>query len=866
MAGLGADDFSVHSSYQDTERPRERPAAQEPRAVIKDYESLDYDRCYNKPYDSLLNRLGQGHSAAKLEAIKWIVTFLIGFLTAMVALFIDVVVKHLSTLKFHTVDQSIQQCGQEGCLAVSLIYLLLFNVGFVIIASALVVYEPVAGGSGIPEIKSYLNGVKVPRVARLLSLVAKAVGVLFSVAGGLFVGKEGPMIHSGAIIGAGVPQFQSLAFRKINFKYSFFRTDRDKRDFVSGGAAAGVAAAFGAPIGGVLFSLEEGSSFWNQALTWRTFFCSMAATFSLNFFLSGLDSNSWGYFYLPGLIDFGEFKCQSSTNKGCTLWGAADLLIFIVMGCVGGLLGGLFNGINRALTVYRMKHVQKKRKFVRILEAILVIMTTTTVAFVAAMTLGDCRKMPHATGESLGGAEINSTVRTYFCQAGYYNDMATLFFNPQEVAIKQLFHQAGTFSIPSLGIFFICFFLLACWTYGVAVPSGLFVPSLLCGAAYGRFVASILETVFGYKSVYSGTYALIGAAALLGGIVRMTISLTVILIESTNEISYGLPIMIVLMVAKWVGDLFNKGIYDIHIDLKEVPFLEWETPADVAKLKARDIVEPRRLSVVFPQTRVASLVKILKTTAHGAFPVVSLLGSEVESQSLMSFENHKENDQVDSFVNDEPDFPRESQMEDMADINFRRRSVKFEGIILRSHIAMVLKRQAWSPDGRGGLRLMSRGSCNGATDSTSVSAHPPPANLDPRKPPDFTNVEGSGKGHVETPLSAAPNTCPDVLASAEVPEQPASNATVAPPMTPSSPEQPCCREAHPTPDHGATQGYGVHVYTPTPDTLDDSETLVKQPFSVSSHGMDLENQPLETGGGSLSRSMHLLSGALPVPQ
>lgn len=55
-----------------------------------------------------------------------------------------------------------------------------------------------------------------------------------------------------------------------------------------------------------------------------------------------------------------------------------------------------------------------------------------------------------------------------------------------------------------------------------------------------------------HMQIYSGTFALIGAAAFLGGVVRMTISLTVILIESTNEITYGLPIMITLMVGKQI--------------------------------------------------------------------------------------------------------------------------------------------------------------------------------------------------------------------------------------------------------------------------------------------------------------------------
>ncbi|XP_077407329.1 H(+)/Cl(-) exchange transporter 6 isoform X1 [Vanacampus margaritifer] len=588
----------------------------------KDYESLDYDRCVSEPFVEILEGM-DNKKAKNYEALRWVMVFAIGASVGLLGLFVDYFVHFFTKLKFSLVGYSVEECSEKGCLPLSLLELLAFNMTFIFIASVLVLIEPLAAGSGIPEIKSYLNGVKIPGIVRLQTFLCKAVGVVFSVAGGLFVGKEGPMIHSGAIVGAGLPQFQSITFKRIQLNFPFFRSDRDKRDFVSAGAAAGVAAAFGAPIGGTLFSLEEGSSFWNQALTWKVLFCSMSATFTLNFFRSGINFNKWGSFQLPGLLNFGEFKC-SDGDKNCHLWTAVDLAFFVLMGLVGGLLGALFNCMNKNLSKYRMRHIHPKAKFIRVLESLLVAMVTTVVVFAASMLLGECRDLYSPTGHNNTlsvGEDINSTLRQYFCSNKTYNDMATLFFNPQEAAIHQLFHQDGTFSPVTLSVFFLLYFLLACWTYGVSVPSGLFVPSLLCGAAFGRLVANILKVKLG-MDIYAGTFALIGAAAFLGGVVRMTISLTVILIESTNEITYGLPIMITLMVAKWTGDLFNKGIYDIHIQLKGVPLLEWETEVELDKLTASDIMEPN-LTYVYPHTRVQSLVSILRTTIYHAFPVVT---------------------------------------------------------------------------------------------------------------------------------------------------------------------------------------------------------------------------------------------------
>jgi chloride channel 7 len=76
------------------------------------------------------------------------------------------------------------------------------------------------------------------------------------------VGKEGPMVHTGACIASFLGQGGS---RKYGLTFSWlrlFKNDRDRRDMITCGAAAGVAAAFRSPVGGVLFALEEAASWY----------------------------------------------------------------------------------------------------------------------------------------------------------------------------------------------------------------------------------------------------------------------------------------------------------------------------------------------------------------------------------------------------------------------------------------------------------------------------------------------------------------------------------------------------------------------------------------------------------------------------
>ncbi|XP_017313546.1 H(+)/Cl(-) exchange transporter 7 isoform X2 [Ictalurus punctatus] len=585
------------------------------------YESLDYDNSENQLFLDEERRMSH-MSFRCLEISRWFICGLIGILTGLIACFIDVVVEKLAGLKYDVVKENIEKFTEDGGLSVSLILWVVLNSAFVMFGAIIVAFiEPIAAGSGIPQIKCYLNGVKVPRVVRLKTLLVKVCGVICSVAGGLAVGKEGPMIHSGAVVAAGVSQGRSTSLKRDLKIFEYFRRDTEKRDFVSAGAAAGVSAAFGAPVGGVLFSLEEGASFWNQMLTWRIFFASMISTFTLNFFMSCY-KGKLGELSNPGLINFGGFTLES------VQYSIYEIPLFIIMGAIGGLLGALFNVLNYWLTIFRIRYVH--RRCLQVMEAMLVAAVSATVSFTMIYFSTDCQPLKDSSQEySL----------QLFCADGEYNAMATAFFNTPEKSVRSLFHSPpGTYNVQTLGLFTLTYFFLACWTYGLAVSAGVFIPSLLIGAAWGRLFGILLSLVFPSKiTIWTdpGKYALMGAAAQLGGIVRMTLSLTVILVEATGNVTYGLPIMLVLMTAKIVGDYFIEGLYDVHIKLQSVPFLHWEAPATSHWLTAREVMSSpvtcfRRVE------KVGTIVDVLSamSTNHNGFPVIMQAGTDDEPGKL----------------------------------------------------------------------------------------------------------------------------------------------------------------------------------------------------------------------------------------
>ena len=168
---------------------------------------------------------------------------------------------------------------------------------------------------------------------------------------------------------------------------------------------------------------------------------------------------------------------------------------------------------------------------------------------------------------------------------------------------------------------------MAAYTAGSFVPAGLFVPCLVAGAGFGRLIGHLLNVMFSGFVADSGTYALIGAAAVMGGMSRMTIAGTVIILEACGNSNYLLPLMITFAAARYTGNAINDGMYDMQMKSRKYPFLEGNLKSlgilnyhPVSEIMSNPVVQFRDFE------EVVTIYTALKTSTHNGFPIVGADG------------------------------------------------------------------------------------------------------------------------------------------------------------------------------------------------------------------------------------------------
>ncbi|KAI0841598.1 chloride channel [Hypoxylon sp. FL0890] len=469
-------------------------------------------------------------------------------------------------------------------------FFLLLSVTFALCAGFLVKeYAIYAKHSGIPEIKTVLGGFVMRRFLGGWTLVTKSLGLCLAVASGMWLGKEGPLVH----VACCCANLFIKLFPNIN------TNEARKREVLSAAAASGISVAFGSPIGGVLFSLEQLSYYFPDKTMWQSFVCAMTAAVVLQAF-----------------DPFRSGKLVLYQVKFSTGWHGFEVIPFAFLGILGGIYGGLFIKANM-----RVAQWKKSTSWLPgpLTQVIIVALLTALINY------------PNFYMRAQSSELVSSL----------FSDCALVLDDPFSLCKK----GAATASTIVLLLFAaVLGFFLASITFGLQIPAGIILPSMAIGALSGRAVGIIMEiwqhnhpNFFAFSTcepdrpcVNPGVYAMIGAAATLAGVTRMTVTIVVIMFELTGALTYVLPIMVAVMLSKWVGDAFSRrGIYESWIHFNEYPFLdsgdEGGGAQHVPDIPASQIMTRIEDLVVLTATghTIASLRGVLESCDYRGFPVVS---------------------------------------------------------------------------------------------------------------------------------------------------------------------------------------------------------------------------------------------------
>lgn len=346
-------------------------------------------------------------------------------------------------------------------------------------------FAPEAGGSGIPEIEGAMEEMRPVRWWRVIPV--KFIGGLGTLGAGMVLGREGPMVQMGGNSGRMVVDIFRL------------RSPEARHSLLATGAAAGLSAAFNAPLAGILFVIEEMRSQFRYSLV------SIKAVFV------GVITSTIVYRYFNGehaVIDVGKM----SEVPLDTLW------LYLVLGIIFGAIGVMFNAlIFRTQDMFMRFHGGDWRKLV----------------LIGGLLGGMCGLLALIHGEAVGGGFALIPIAA-----------------------------AGNFSIGMLLFIFIARVITTLLCFGSGAPGGIFAPMLALGTILGTAFGLSCAHFFPQYGIEAGTFAIAGMGALFAASVRAPLTGIVLVLEMTDNYQLILPMIVTCLGATLIAQFMGgKPLY-----------------------------------------------------------------------------------------------------------------------------------------------------------------------------------------------------------------------------------------------------------------------------------------------------------------
>lgn len=341
-------------------------------------------------------------------------------------------------------------------------------------------FAPEAGGSGIPEIEGAMEEMRPVRWWRVIPV--KFIGGLGTLGAGMVLGREGPMVQMGGNSGRMIVDIFRL------------RSPEARHSLLATGAAAGLSAAFNAPLAGILFVIEEMRSQFRYSLV------SIKAVFI------GVITSTIVYRYFNGeraIIEVGKLS-DAPLN---TLW------LYLLLGIIFGAVGVIFNAlIFRTQDMFVRFHGGDWRKLV----------------LIGGLLGGMCGLLALLHGNAVGGGFALIPIAA-----------------------------AGNFSIGMLLFIFIARVITTLLCFGSGAPGGIFAPMLALGTILGTAFGLSCAHFFPQYGIEAGTFAIAGMGALFAASVRAPLTGIVLVLEMTDNYQLILPMIVTCLGATLIAQFMG---------------------------------------------------------------------------------------------------------------------------------------------------------------------------------------------------------------------------------------------------------------------------------------------------------------------